>query len=266
MDARAGPNHLPAAGPASCPRANSGRLGADRPPVAPRSRAEPPVRRAAPTAATGSPTRSREDAWTILSATMDRVRYEKRLVDLGNRTYAYLQHDGSWGWSNSGLVVGDGRALVVDTLFDLHLTREMLRAYEDVMPPTCRIETVVNSHVNGDHHLGGQLLAPLALVPLRGEPALHRHQRALARVLAADLGLAALEHQPDPVGTALAVDGHPVHGQQHPGHGPALGGVAQLHLLPQPSDPGPAVHPSTSTPIVALYLAIVSHNCVNQSR
>ena len=43
--------------------------------------------------------------------------------------YAYLQPDGGWGWSNAGLVVGDGRSLLVDTLFDLRLTEAMLDIY-----------------------------------------------------------------------------------------------------------------------------------------
>jgi len=36
--------------------------------------------------------------------------------------------DGGFGWSNAGLVAGDGASLLVDTLFDLPLTREMLAA------------------------------------------------------------------------------------------------------------------------------------------
>ena len=40
---------------------------------------------------------------------------------------AYVQRDGSWGWSNAGLVVGDGASLLVDTLFDLPLHRRDAR-------------------------------------------------------------------------------------------------------------------------------------------
>ena len=50
------------------------------------------------------------------------------LHDLGDGCFAYLQPDGSWGWSNAGLIVGDGCSLLVDTLFDLRLTGEMLAA------------------------------------------------------------------------------------------------------------------------------------------
>ena len=44
----------------------------------------------------------------------------------GDGCFAYIQGDGSWGWSNAGLIVGDGRSLLVDTLFDLRLTAAML--------------------------------------------------------------------------------------------------------------------------------------------
>jgi cyclase len=94
--------------------------------------------------------------------------YAKRLEDLGGGAYAYLQHDGSWGWSNSGLVVGDGgESLVVDTLFDLKLTREMLDTYERVLPAGGRIGTLVNSHANGDHHYGNELLGGARIVASR---------------------------------------------------------------------------------------------------
>ena len=79
--------------------------------------------------------------------------YEKGLVEAGDGIFAYLQPDGGWGWSNAGLVVGDGTSLLVDTLFDMSLTREMLDA---MGPATSRapISTIVNTHANGDHCYG----------------------------------------------------------------------------------------------------------------
>ena len=42
---------------------------------------------------------------------------KRDLQNLGNGLYAWVQGDGSWGWSNSGLIVGeDDQTLVVDTL------------------------------------------------------------------------------------------------------------------------------------------------------
>lgn len=83
--------------------------------------------------------------------------YEQGLVEIGDGTYAYLQPDGSWGWSNAGLVRGDGRSLLVDTLFDLPLTSRMLEAMADVTGDA-PIETLVNTHANGDHCYGNQLV------------------------------------------------------------------------------------------------------------
>jgi cyclase len=83
--------------------------------------------------------------------------YELGLVEIGDGCHAYLQPDGSWGWSNAGLVVGDGASLLVDTLFDLVLTGQMLES----MAPftrTAPIASLVNTHANGDHCYGNQLV------------------------------------------------------------------------------------------------------------
>ena len=69
--------------------------------------------------------------------------------------HAYLQPDGGWGWSNAGLIVGDGRSLLVDTLFDLQLTATML----DELAPWTRaapVRSLVNTHANGDHCYGNR--------------------------------------------------------------------------------------------------------------
>ena len=88
-----------------------------------------------------------------------RWTYEKGLQDLGNGAYAWLAPDGSWGWSNAGLIVDGEKSLLVDTLFDLRLTREMLDAMRDAEPrATSRIGTLVNTHANGDHCHGNQLV------------------------------------------------------------------------------------------------------------
>lgn len=39
------------------------------------------------------------------------ARYAEGLYDLGNRVYAWMVPNGSWGESNSGLIVGEGAAL-----------------------------------------------------------------------------------------------------------------------------------------------------------
>jgi cyclase len=85
------------------------------------------------------------------------VAYKKGLHELGDGLYAYLQPDGGWGWSNAGLITADGASLLVDTLFDLNLTRDMLDA---MRPITDRhpIGQAFNTHGNGDHWYGNHLL------------------------------------------------------------------------------------------------------------
>jgi len=94
------------------------------------------------------------------------IRYTRGLHDLGNSCFAYLQPDGSWGWSNAGLIVGDGASLLVDTLFDLPLTRQMLDSMRD-QTRTAPICTLVNTHANGDHCWGNQLVSGAEIVASR---------------------------------------------------------------------------------------------------
>jgi len=83
--------------------------------------------------------------------------YTKGLHDIGNGAFAYLQPDGSWGWSNAGLITDSGESMLVDTLFDLPLTREMLDAMHRAAP-AAPIRKLVNSHSNGDHCNGNELV------------------------------------------------------------------------------------------------------------
>jgi cyclase len=86
-----------------------------------------------------------------------KIAYERGLHELGDGLYAYLQPDGGWGWSNAGLVTAQDTSLLVDTLFDLKLTRDML----DAMAPVTErspIGQAFNTHGNGDHWFGNELL------------------------------------------------------------------------------------------------------------
>ena len=65
---------------------------------------------------------------------MSKWQYTKGLHDLGTGCFAYLQPDGSWGWSNAGLIVDGDQTLLVDTLFDLALTGEMLGQMRAAVP------------------------------------------------------------------------------------------------------------------------------------
>ncbi|MBO0705643.1 MAG: MBL fold metallo-hydrolase [Candidatus Dormibacteraeota bacterium] len=112
--------------------------------------------------------------------------YTKGLHEVGEGAFAYLQPDGSWGWSNAGLLVDGDATLLVDTLFDLRLTAEMLEVMRRTVPQAARIDTVFNTHGNGDHWFGNELVegarvlatreaaAEMAEVPPEGLAALVR--------------------------------------------------------------------------------------------
>ncbi len=93
--------------------------------------------------------------------------YQKGLHTLGDGTYAYLQPNGSWGWSNAGLICSGEHALLVDTLFDLRLTEQMLVEMRRASPAAKAIETVVNTHANGDHCWGNQLVRSAEIIASR---------------------------------------------------------------------------------------------------
>lgn len=95
------------------------------------------------------------------------VRVEKRLAELGNGLYAYVMTPGSWGYSNSGLIVDGEHALLVDTLFDTAHTRQMLDEMRRATPAADRIGTIVNTHANGDHCWGNALVPGSDIVASR---------------------------------------------------------------------------------------------------
>ncbi len=88
-------------------------------------------------------------------------------VQVADGIWACLQDGSKLGESNNGLIRGDGSGggagarsgdvLVVDTFYDLPRTQRMLDLYAEVEPtPPARL---VNTHHNGDHCWGNQLLA-----------------------------------------------------------------------------------------------------------
>ena len=117
------------------------------------------------------------------------IEYDHGLAEIGDGLWAYLQPDGGWGWSNAGLVAGDGRSLLVDTLFDLPLTRAMLDSM-DAITAARPIRTLVNTHANGDHCYGNQLVEDAEIVST--EACLEEFHdvpaSALAALVAADFG------------------------------------------------------------------------------
>jgi cyclase len=103
--------------------------------------------------------------WLAMTSPTD-VPYTRGAHPIADGVWAYLQPDGGWGLSNAGLVAShDGASsLLVDTLFDLHLTDQMLSALRAATPAAHRITTVVNTHANGDHCYGNALIAGAEIV------------------------------------------------------------------------------------------------------
>lgn len=93
------------------------------------------------------------------------VPFTKGAHEVADGVWAYLQPDGGWGLSNAGLVTAAGdTSLLVDTLVDLKLTAEMLRALRGKTKAADHIDIVVNTHANGDHCYGNALVADADIV------------------------------------------------------------------------------------------------------
>ena len=86
------------------------------------------------------------------------------LHELANGAYCWLAPRGDWGWSNAGLITDSGASLLVDTLFDLELTDEMLKAMRAAEPGCAHIDTLVNTHANGDHCHGNELVTGAEII------------------------------------------------------------------------------------------------------
>jgi cyclase len=91
------------------------------------------------------------------------TRFEGGLTEVGPGIHAWLQPNGLLGESNAGLVIGDGASLLVDTLWDPRLTRRMLAAIAEPIAEA-PIESVVNTHSDGDHWWGNQEVAGAEIV------------------------------------------------------------------------------------------------------
>jgi glyoxylase-like metal-dependent hydrolase (beta-lactamase superfamily II) len=91
------------------------------------------------------------------------VAYTRGLHEVADGVHAWLLPNGGWGLSNAGLVTSGDQSLLVDTLFDLDLTAEMLAAMRGVTE-RAPIATVVNTHANGDHCYGNSLVPDADIV------------------------------------------------------------------------------------------------------
>lgn len=81
------------------------------------------------------------------------------------RVHAWLP-DGhaTWGMANCVLIAGEDTALLVDTPYTADMTRHLQALAAGVLAPGARIDTVVNTHGNGDHAYGNALFPAARIV------------------------------------------------------------------------------------------------------
>jgi len=115
--------------------------------------------------------------------------YPEGLYEVAPDTYAWMVPNGSWGETNCGLVRGEGASLMVDTLWDLRCTRQVLEAAGE-LTAAAPIEVVVNTHSDGDHFWGNQLLPGRELVASAACAAMMDHLPPRALRIYAGLGKA----------------------------------------------------------------------------
>jgi 2-keto-4-pentenoate hydratase/2-oxohepta-3-ene-1,7-dioic acid hydratase in catechol pathway/glyoxylase-like metal-dependent hydrolase (beta-lactamase superfamily II) len=132
-----------------------------------------------------------------------KIPYTRGLHEVADRAWAWMLPDGGYGWSNAGLVAGDGASLLVDTLFDLALTREMLAAMRPITD-SAPITDALITHSNGDHTHGNQLLdRSVRIIAAKGTAEEIAHGMApemLVMTQTADLGPVATRYVRDRFG------------------------------------------------------------------
>src|SRR3546814_17352500 len=93
------------------------------------------------------------------------VRFNKGCHEIGNGCGAWIEPDGSWGWSNAGLITSGECPLLVDTLYDPHMTRSMLSAMRDASAAARQIDMHVNTPADVDHTYGNRVAGCAPTIP-----------------------------------------------------------------------------------------------------
>ena len=93
----------------------------------------------------------------------EKPKYDEGLYKLGENLFAWMVPNGSWGESNAGLLIGNGESLLIDTLWDLKYTRCMLEAMAPLIAEN-PIRTVINTHADGDHWWGNELVPDAEII------------------------------------------------------------------------------------------------------
>ncbi|WET83080.1 MBL fold metallo-hydrolase [Amycolatopsis sp. QT-25] len=103
------------------------------------------------------------------------------LTELADGVFGYIQPDGGWCVSNSGVITGGGEVALVDTLATASRTLALRVAVADLAAGPVR--TVINTHFHGDHTFGNQFFPDSTLIG---------HRQTRTEMLKAGLGLTRL--------------------------------------------------------------------------
>lgn len=122
------------------------------------------------------------------------AQFNEGLYKISKQCYAWMVPNGSWGETNIGLIECNGKSVLVDTCWDLPLTREMLHCMQPVIERS-PIDTVVNTHSDGDHCWGNQLFQDKNIIATQAcaDQMHHMHPKSLS---ALQLSCKALKHVP----------------------------------------------------------------------
>lgn len=75
--------------------------------------------------------------------------WKTELVELSPNIYAFVQAEGTWFVSNAGLIVGDERAIAIDSLASGEMVEDFLNRVRKVTKNPIKI--LINTHFHGDH-------------------------------------------------------------------------------------------------------------------
>lgn len=90
------------------------------------------------------------------------VRHDT-VTQIDSNTYAFIDLPGGWGQANTGLVVGDDAAMVIDTVWDRRRAETLAQAASELTAGV-PITEAVNTHSDGDHWWGNDTLPQAARI------------------------------------------------------------------------------------------------------
>lgn len=82
--------------------------------------------------------------------------FQEGLYRVGEKSYAWMVPNGSWGETNIGLIDCSGQSVLIDTCWDLKYTGELLQTAQSILEKS-PVTHVINTHADGDHCWGNQL-------------------------------------------------------------------------------------------------------------